>query len=142
MSTPTPHPASRNRWMNWTPKARILADTAEGAPTRTSETDSVVFVGDTSGEPPEIEAEPAAAEDKLENQGVSWAEWKAAALNRLFQEQGPSPGNGAASRRQPSGMVSAAEGRKLMETPHEKRRGLLRNGNPIGQLCKREALRS
>src|ERR1039458_5035764 len=58
MSTPTPHPASRSRWMNWKPEARILADTAESEPTKTSETDSVVFVGATSAESPEIEAGP------------------------------------------------------------------------------------
>ena len=62
MSAPTLHPASRSRWMNWTPKARILADTAESEPTKTSETDSVVSVGATSAESPETEAEPDAAE--------------------------------------------------------------------------------
>ena len=62
MSTATLHPASRSRWMDWTPKARILADTAESEPTKTSETDSVVFVGATSAESPEIEAEPDPAE--------------------------------------------------------------------------------
>jgi hypothetical protein len=32
--------------------------------------------------------EPGASEGAEHEQGVSWAEWKAAALNRLFQEQG------------------------------------------------------
>jgi hypothetical protein len=32
------------------------------------------------------EAEPAKLEDEPE--GIPWAEWKAAALNRLFREQG------------------------------------------------------
>jgi hypothetical protein len=61
MSTPIFHPASRSRWLNWKPEARILADTAESEPTKTSETDSVVFVGATSAASPEIEAgrEPA-----------------------------------------------------------------------------------
>jgi len=62
MSTPTLHPETRSRWMAWKPKARILADTAESEPTKTSETDSVVFVGATSAKSPEIEAGPDPAE--------------------------------------------------------------------------------
>ena len=62
MSTPTLNPATRSRWMDWKLKARILADTAESEPTKTSETDSVVFVGATSAESPEIEAGPDPAE--------------------------------------------------------------------------------
>jgi hypothetical protein len=62
MTTPTLHPASRSRWMDWKPKARILAETAESEPTKTSETDSVVFVGATSAESREIEAGPDPAE--------------------------------------------------------------------------------
>jgi hypothetical protein len=48
--------------MDWKPKAQILAYTAENEPTKTSETDSVVFVGATSAESPEIEARPDPAE--------------------------------------------------------------------------------
>jgi hypothetical protein len=48
--------------MDWKPMARILADTVESEPTKTSETDSVVSVGATSTESPEIEAEPDPAE--------------------------------------------------------------------------------
>jgi len=62
MSTPTLHPASRSRWMNWKPEARILGDRAETEPTKTLETDSVVFVGATSDESPEIETGPDPAE--------------------------------------------------------------------------------
>ncbi len=62
MSEDTLHLASRSRWMNWKPEAPILADTAEREPTKTSETDSVVFVGATSAESPEIEADPDPAE--------------------------------------------------------------------------------
>ena len=62
MSTTPLHPASRSRWMEWAPKARILADTAESGPTKTSETDSVVSVGATSAESPEIKAGPDPAE--------------------------------------------------------------------------------
>jgi hypothetical protein len=42
--------------MDWKPKPGILADRAESEPTKTSETDSVVFVGATYAECPEIEA--------------------------------------------------------------------------------------
>ena len=62
MSTPTLHPASRSRWMDWKPKARILANAAGSEPTKTSETVSVVFEGATSAESPEIEAVPDPAE--------------------------------------------------------------------------------
>jgi hypothetical protein len=44
--------------MAWKPKARILADTPESEPTKTSESDSVVFAGATSAESPEIESGP------------------------------------------------------------------------------------
>jgi hypothetical protein len=89
-------PASaRNRWLDWRPKAQILAETAENEPTKTTKTVSVVFVGAIPGGSPEIEVgpepRPGPATDQadlLETRGVSWAEWKAAALNRLFLEQG------------------------------------------------------
>jgi hypothetical protein len=48
--------------MNWKPKARILADTAGTEPTKASETDSVVFVGATFVDSPEIEGGPNPAE--------------------------------------------------------------------------------
>jgi len=48
--------------MNWKPEARILANTAENDPTKTSEMVSVVSVGATSAESPEIEAGPDPAE--------------------------------------------------------------------------------
>ncbi len=60
MSTRTLHLDSR--WMNWKPKAKILEDREKSEPTKTSETDSVVSVGATSAESPEIEAEPDPAE--------------------------------------------------------------------------------
>lgn len=62
MSTPTLHPATRSRWMDWKPKARILANTARSEPTETTKTVSVVFVGATLAESPEIEAGPDPAE--------------------------------------------------------------------------------
>jgi len=48
--------------MDWKPKARILAESADAKPTKTSETDSVVFVGASSPESPEIETGPDPAE--------------------------------------------------------------------------------
>jgi hypothetical protein len=62
MSTPTPHAATRSRWMDWKPKARILADSAESEPTKPSKPGSVGFEGATSAESPEIEAGPDPAE--------------------------------------------------------------------------------
>src|SRR6185437_9764066 len=56
------HSTIRSRWMDWKPKARILAESADAKPTKTSETDSVVFVGASSPESPEIETGPDPAE--------------------------------------------------------------------------------
>lgn len=113
------HLVTRSRWLDWNPKARILIETAESAPTEPSKPSFVGFEGATSAESPKIEAELDAAEagrgspilnraavmalDGVRNIGDllltetgwnsqcrSWADWKAAALNRLFQEQGTS----------------------------------------------------
>ena len=62
MSTPTPNPATPSRWMDWKPKARTLAGTAESEPTKPSKLGSVGFEGATSAESPEIEAGPDPAE--------------------------------------------------------------------------------
>jgi hypothetical protein len=48
--------------MDWRPKARILADTAESEPTKPLEPGFVGFEGATSAECPEIEAGPDPAE--------------------------------------------------------------------------------
>ena len=48
--------------MDWKPKARILADSAESEPTKPSKPGSVGFEGATSAESPEIEAGPDPAE--------------------------------------------------------------------------------
>jgi hypothetical protein len=69
--------------MDWRPKAPILANSAESVPTKPSKPRSVGFEGGTSGESPEIRVGPSTTE-----RWCAWAEWKAAALNRLFQEQG------------------------------------------------------
>jgi hypothetical protein len=82
--------ATRNRWMVWKPKARILADSAESEPTKPSEPGSVGFEGAAYVGLSEIEAELATADLELENNGMSWPEWKATALNRLFEELGTS----------------------------------------------------
>ncbi len=79
--------ANRNRWMDWKPKARILTDSAESEPTKPLEPGSVGFEGATYPGLSEIRAEVATADLELEN-GMSWPEWKATALNRLFQEHG------------------------------------------------------
>jgi len=64
-----------------------LAEFAQNEPTKPSDhaEGSVGFVGATPGEISKID----------EGRGTPWAEWKAAALNRLFQEQGVTgqPGN-------------------------------------------------
>lgn len=62
MSTSAPNPAKRSPWMDWKPPARILADSAEGEPTKPSKPGSVGFVGVSSGESPKIEVEPNPAE--------------------------------------------------------------------------------
>ena len=56
------HPATRSRWMDWKPKAAILAEPAEGEPTKPSKPGFVGFEGATSAESPEIEAGPDPAE--------------------------------------------------------------------------------
>jgi len=71
--------------MDWKPKVRILVDRAESEPTKPSKPiakgpaeSSGGFVGATPGDFSKIE----------EPRGKTWAVWKAATLNRLFQEQG------------------------------------------------------
>ncbi len=69
------HPATRSRWMDWKPKAAILAEKAEGEPTKPSKPGFVGFEGATSAESPEIDANPdptelACASDVLNRAGV------------------------------------------------------------------------
>jgi hypothetical protein len=56
------YPATRSRWLDWKPKAQVLADTAENEPTKPSERGIAGFEGATSPESSEIEAEPDRAE--------------------------------------------------------------------------------
>jgi hypothetical protein len=72
------------RWLEWTPTGRILEDSAEGEPTKPSKPGSGGFVGASSTPVPEIAVDCPRREERL----MSWCEWKAAALNRLFLEQG------------------------------------------------------
>ena len=89
MSTTLENPAKTSRWMDWQPKVRVLADSVEGEPTKPSKPGSVGFEGAMPGDSPNIEVLPQRANAAEERQrGESWAAWKAAALNRLFQEQG------------------------------------------------------
>jgi len=62
MSTAAANPAKRSRWLDWKPKARILADSAESEPSKPSKPGSVGFEGATSAGSPEIEAGPDPAE--------------------------------------------------------------------------------
>src|SRR5579863_9435065 len=106
----SPQTAARSRWLDWQPKDRMLSEGAESEPTKPSKPSSVGFVGATSGRSPKIEAVPPASEwpqslselaaEVGQRSGnpeaarrevwLSWSEWKAAALNRLFHEQGTS----------------------------------------------------
>lgn len=99
--------------MDWKPKAQISAEPAESEPTKPSKPGSVGFEGAAPAESPEIDtgpegrppvnvlaemerhpAEPWRVQGRMLNErdrcseGIGWAEWKAAAVNRLFQEQG------------------------------------------------------
>lgn len=53
---------TRSRWLDWTPKGQISADSAEREPTKPSKPGSVGFVGATFAESPEMQAEGDAAE--------------------------------------------------------------------------------
>jgi hypothetical protein len=72
--------------MGWRPAPRTSANTINNEPTKPSKPGFVGFEGATSAESPKIEAGPDPAE--LTRVFCSWAEWKAAMLNRLFLEQG------------------------------------------------------
>lgn len=92
-----------NRWLAWEPTERILAALAESEPTKPSEPGFVGFEGPRSGLSAKIEPhhcfadqdldqknriEPAVDSAFPEERVMSWCEWKAAALNKLFLEQG------------------------------------------------------
>jgi hypothetical protein len=96
------------QWLDWQPKGVITADTPQSEPTKPSKPGFVGFVGSLSGDPPKIDVPK---EAPTQGRGVnridlavdsatapervmSWSEWKAAALNRLFLELGTSGGPG------------------------------------------------
>ena len=108
--------------MNWRPTDQIIGDSAEVEPTKPSKPGYVGFVGSP------LEAIPNIAEAVSESEhGVPWADWKAAALNRLFQEQGVTgqPGritaatirHGEANRERKSGSVFAVDSATTDEQP-------------------------
>jgi hypothetical protein len=84
----------------------LLEDSPKSEPTEPSKVPSVGSDGSTSGEVLKIEADPEPAElaragvltatepraphpsDVLDSKGVSWEQWRAASLNRLFLERG------------------------------------------------------
>jgi hypothetical protein len=87
-------PETRNRWLDWQPEAQILLKTAESTPTKPTERSFDGFVGATPAKSPGICAEPERGFDGStypgfpEIHGTPWAEWKADALNRLFEDYG------------------------------------------------------
>jgi hypothetical protein len=84
--------------LDWQAKGGILAEGTESEPTKPSEPGSVGFEGASTADSPEIDAETEQArsarrmlnEMSWYSKGIAWADWKACALNRLFQEQGTS----------------------------------------------------
>ena len=88
MNATTFNAAKRSRWMDWNPNARILADSANREPTKPSKPGSVGFVGATPGNSRKIEAVLDTIRGAPPASFPTWAEFKAAMLNRLFREQG------------------------------------------------------
>ena len=103
-------PANR-RWLEWSPTDRILADLPQTEPTKPSKPGFVGFVASLSTSPAKIaggrpgDAAASSNSGSAPNQVVnpiarevdcaprtervmSWSEWKASSLNRLFLEQG------------------------------------------------------
>src|SRR6266702_1766890 len=62
MSKPILNQENRSRWMDWKPRARILADSTESEPTKPSKPGSVGFVGAILEESSEIRGKAHAAE--------------------------------------------------------------------------------
>ena len=58
MSIHTPYPPTRNRWLDWKPKAHLLTGQLESEPTKPSEPGFEGFDGTTSGKRTKIETEP------------------------------------------------------------------------------------
>jgi hypothetical protein len=115
MNTPPGNQASRSRWIAWRPIGKKIGNLPQSKPTKPSKPGFVGFEGATLGEPANIEtrtgvsersirprigektedregrqkaSEPAVDFGRDTTRPMSWAEWKAVALNRLFLEQG------------------------------------------------------
>jgi hypothetical protein len=73
MNASTVHAATQSRWFDWKPKAPKFEEFTGTEPTKPSKPSSVGFVGATT------------ASKEI---WISRHEWKARALNSLFQEQG------------------------------------------------------
>lgn len=58
MNTPARDKSKQSRWMDWKPKAPILADSAEVPPSKPTEPRFDGFVGSLPAESPEITAKP------------------------------------------------------------------------------------
>lgn len=96
--------ATRSRWLDWQPKPQNFTESPKDEPTKPSKPGFVGFEGSPSVNSQKIEAGFVGFEGALhavstrietgpEPAGVQWAEWHAAALNRLFDELGtPGPG--------------------------------------------------
>lgn len=92
-----------SRWMNWRATEQIIGDSAQSEPTKPSKPGFVGFDGAPQGDLRKIRGAEESSEPENQTGNriqaavdsasspervMSWAEWKAAALNRLFLEQG------------------------------------------------------
>jgi hypothetical protein len=78
------------RWMNWRAPNQIIGDSAENDPTKPSKPGFVGFVGSVPDDQTNIRVKSESVHEAVNDtdRGIPWAEWKAAALNQLFKEQG------------------------------------------------------
>lgn len=83
MSDSTPGPATRSRWLDWTPVARISDGPPDMAPTKPSKPGSVGFEGSYLGESPKI-AVPESSDLAAILRGKAIELWLEAAGGRLF----------------------------------------------------------
>jgi hypothetical protein len=84
---------STRRWLDWRPATAVTAESADREPTKPSKPGSVGFEGSGSEDSPKIETTrgaPLVDCAAPPERPMSWSEWKAAALNRLFREYGTS----------------------------------------------------
>jgi hypothetical protein len=101
-------------WLDWSPTDRILADSPLTEPSKPTKPGFDGFVGSLSVIPAKIpgrksgvaEVDSATPRERV----MSWSEWKATALNRLFLEQG-------ATRQ--SGRITAETVRDGQQAPAE-----------------------